>query len=166
MVKKRHRGAQPGNQNARKHGFYSPTISPEEISLVWNAVNLKGIDPAIAVIRVKLHQALQCGPTNPHRLLEDTAKLLTKRHAKKLQMDEFDRRQFRAVILSALEMSHSPSPASPGPAPQARPPKQNEAGRAQVTSRNKSSLPSHKPHRGTNRASHARTAKQDESRLF
>ena len=163
---KRKRGAQPGNKNARKHGFYSPAISPEEISLVWNAVNLKGSDPAVAVIRVKLHSALQCGPANPHRLLEDTAKLLTKRHAKELQMEEFDRRQFRAVILGALEVSHGPLPVPPAPAPQGRLPKQNEAGRAQNTSQDKPSLLAHKPRRRTNRACHARMAKQDESSLL
>ena len=163
---KRKRGAQPGNRNARKHGFYSPTISPEEISLVWNSVNLKGSDPAVAVIRVKLQSALQCGPANPQRLLEDTAKLLTKRHAKKLRMDEFDRRQFRAVILSALELSHSQSPAPPGTAPQARLPKQSEAGRAQVPSRGESSLSGHKPRRRTNRACRARMAKQDETSVL
>ena len=163
---KRKRGAQPGNKNARKHGFYSPTISPEEISLVWNAVNLKGSDPAVAVIRVKLHSALQCGPANPHRLLEDTAKLLTKRPSKELRMDEFDRRQFRAVILSALELSHSPSPASLGSAPRAPLPKQNEADRTQVTPRDKLSLPAHKPRRRTNRACQARMAKQDQSSVL
>jgi|SRR3990172_4157325 len=164
MVKKRHRGAQPGNQNARKHGFYSPTISPEEISLVWNAVNLKGIDPAIAVIRVKLHQALQYDPAN-HRFFEDAAKLLTKRHSAELR-SEFDRRQVRARLLSALEASHSPLPAPPGPTPQARLPKQSEAGRAQVTSLDELSLSAHKPRRGTNRACHARMAKQDQSSVL
>ena len=162
---KRKRGAQPGNRNARKHGFYSPILSPEEISLVWNAVNLKGIDPAIAVIRVKLHQALQYDPAN-HRFFEDAAKLLTKRHSAELR-SEFDRRQVRARLLGALEASHSPSPAPPDPAPHPRTlPEQNEAGRAQVTSRDELSLPAHKPRRGTNRACRARMAKQDESSVL
>ena len=166
-MKKRKRGAQPGNRNACNHGFYSPALSPEEISLVWNAGNLKGIDPAVAVIRVELGLALQCGPANPHRLLEDTAKLLTKRHSKELRMDEFDRRQFRAVILSALEVSHSPSPAPPDPAPQPRTlPEQNEAGRARIASQDKSSLSALKPRRRTNRDSQARLAKQDQSSVL
>ena len=109
-MKKRKRGAQPGNRNALKHGFYSPMLRPEEISLVWNTINRKGIDPAVAVIRIKLGLALQRAPAN-HRLLEDAAKLLTKRGLTDLHMDESDRRQFRTAILNALELSHHPSPA-------------------------------------------------------
>ena len=108
-MKKRKRGAQPGNRNALKHGFYSPILSPEEISLVWSTINRKGIDPAVAVIRIKLGLALQRDPTN-HRLLEDAAKLLTKHGSMKIHLDEFDRRQFRSAILKALEVSHRPSP--------------------------------------------------------
>ena len=82
-------------------------------------------------------------------------------------MDEFGRRQFRAAILGALEVSHSVLPAPPGPSPQTRvPAKQNEAGRAQVASQDKLSLSRHKAQRGTNRACHARAAEQDESSVL
>jgi hypothetical protein len=108
-MKKRKRGAQPGNRNALKHRFYSPTLSPEKISLVWSTINRNGIDPTVAVIRIKLGLALQRDPTN-HRLLEDAAKLLTKRGLTDLYINEFHRRQFRAAILNALELSHHPSP--------------------------------------------------------
>ena len=131
-MKKRKRGGQPGNSNARKHGFYSPTLSPacpercrrKEISLVWNAVNVKSIDPAVGVIRVKLEVALLRDPAN-RRLLEDAAKLLTLRYAKELKLDEFDRRQFRALILSAIEASLA---------------EQSETGRAQPALQDESSL--------------------------
>jgi uncharacterized protein YjcR len=45
---KRKRGAQKGNRNARKHGFYSAALSPAEIQELWNITNLEGVDPEIA----------------------------------------------------------------------------------------------------------------------
>ena len=147
---KRKRGGQPGNSNARKHGFYSPTLSPQEVSLVWNAVNVNSIDPAVAVIRVKLNAALLHDPSN-HRLLEDAAKLITRRHVKDLDLDEFNRRQFRAAVLGAIEASVA---------------KQTEAGRAQAAKQDETSLNTLKPRNRTNRACQARRLKQDESRVL
>jgi hypothetical protein len=51
---KRKRGGQKGNGNARKHGFYSGTLSPAEISQMWNITNLEGVDPEMAFIRTPL----------------------------------------------------------------------------------------------------------------
>ena len=45
--KKRRRGVQPGNQNARKHGFYSVALNPREICRFWNTVNLGGAEIAV-----------------------------------------------------------------------------------------------------------------------
>jgi hypothetical protein len=108
---KRRRGGQIGNQNARKHGFYSPALSPQEISAVWNEVNLKGTSPFISVVRVKLAVALQSDPYN-HRLLEDAAKMLTKKCRSETRMNAFDAKQLRATVLKALEASHLVSPDS------------------------------------------------------
>ena len=47
---RRKRGGQKGNGNARKHGFYSGTLSPAETSQLWNITNLEGVDPEIAFI--------------------------------------------------------------------------------------------------------------------
>jgi hypothetical protein len=55
---KRRRGGQKGNRNACKHGFYSGTLSPAETSQLWSITNLEGVDPEIALIRVKLQSAL------------------------------------------------------------------------------------------------------------
>ena len=40
---KRKRGGQKGNRNARKHGFYSGTLSPAETRDLWNITNLEGV---------------------------------------------------------------------------------------------------------------------------
>ncbi len=110
-MKKRKRGGQPGNQNAYKHGFYSPALSPQEISAVWNEVNLKGISPFTSVVRVKLAVALASDPDN-HRLLEDAAKMLTKKCRSETRMNAFDARQLRAALLESLEASYLVSPYS------------------------------------------------------
>jgi hypothetical protein len=108
-----------GNQNARKHGFYSPALSPQEISAVWNEVNLKGMSPFTSVVRVKLAVALESDPDN-HRLLEDAAKMLTKKCRSETRMNAFDARQLRAALLGALEASHPVSPDSETGAPAGR----------------------------------------------
>jgi len=74
---KRKRGGQKGNRNARKHGFYSGTLSPAETSQLWNITNLEGVDPEIAFIRVKLQSSLQHDPGNL-RVIREASRLLVK----------------------------------------------------------------------------------------
>ena len=116
---KRKRGAQKGNQNAHKHGFYSPTLSPQEVSAIWNEVNLKGISLFTSVVRVKLAVALESDPDN-HRLLEDAAKMLTKKCRSETRLNAFDARQLRAALLGTLEAFHPVSPDSETGAPAGR----------------------------------------------
>ena len=52
------RGGQPGNQNARKHGFYSKHFTPEQIEQLEAADDLKDLGPEIALLRVKLNTLL------------------------------------------------------------------------------------------------------------
>jgi hypothetical protein len=106
-MKKKH-GGQQGNQNARKHGFYSATLSPTEICEFWNIVNLEGIEPEIAVLRIKLRSLLQHDPGN-RRLLGEASKLLTKWFRTKYQLDHTDTRLFKSVITSALNSQRVPT---------------------------------------------------------
>jgi hypothetical protein len=78
---KRKRGGQKGNRNARKHGFYSGTLSPAETSQLWNITNLEGVDPGIAFIRVKLQSSLQCDPGN-RRVIREASRLLVRRYSR------------------------------------------------------------------------------------
>jgi len=50
---KNKRGGQQGNQNAREHGFFSSTRSPDEICRLQDIIAQESIDPEIAVLRVK-----------------------------------------------------------------------------------------------------------------
>ena len=52
------RGAQPGNQNARKHGFYSKHFTPDQMKQLEDADDLKDLGPEIALLRVKLNTLL------------------------------------------------------------------------------------------------------------
>ncbi|GEM_PF-3960046 len=61
---KRRRGGQTGNQNARKHGFYSRTLAPAQASELFHMTNLESIDTEEAVFRLKLRSVLQHDPGN------------------------------------------------------------------------------------------------------
>ena len=60
----RKRGAPEGNQNARKHGYYSQTLSPEEQEDFELATAVQGIDEEIALLRVKIKSLVIHHPDN------------------------------------------------------------------------------------------------------
>ena len=61
---KRKRGAPKGNQNARKHGFYSKVLDEAERLDFELATGVEGIDEEIALIRVKIKSLLERDPEN------------------------------------------------------------------------------------------------------
>ena len=67
---KRKRGGQPGNQNARKHGFYSTHLPPEQAKLLEEAGDLRDLRPEIALLRVKLNTLLDDPDTSPELILK------------------------------------------------------------------------------------------------
>ena len=52
--RKQLRGAQPGNQNSRKHGFYSSFVTPAERRKLKKASELEGLKHEMDFLRVKL----------------------------------------------------------------------------------------------------------------
>jgi hypothetical protein len=74
---KRPRGGQPGNQNARKHGFYSAKMTPEETKKYCAAVNQDSKDPALTALRQKVENAVINAPGN-YRVLREGSCLLVK----------------------------------------------------------------------------------------
>jgi len=109
---KRRRGGQKGNRNARKHGFYSGTLSPAEISQLWNITNLEGVDPEIALIRVKLQSSLQYDPDNP-RVIREASRLLVKWYSANYRLDPADRNYLKTVVENFLEIASMRQSASP-----------------------------------------------------
>lgn len=99
---KRKRGGQKGNQNARKHGFYSGTLEPSQWDEYWHAVTSERVDPQIAFIRIYLRAVLRQRPSN-HRALAQAAGLLAKLYASRFGFRGNDRRIFSRLVLDALE---------------------------------------------------------------
>ncbi len=58
------RGAPKGNQNARKHGFYSRVLDEAEQLDFELATGVEGIDDEIALLRVKIKSLLERDPEN------------------------------------------------------------------------------------------------------
>ena len=57
-------GAPLGNQNARKHGFYSKVMDEAEKADFELAMEVDGIDEEIALLRVKIKSLVQYDPHN------------------------------------------------------------------------------------------------------
>jgi len=109
---KRKRGGQKGNRNARKHGFYSGTLSPAETSQLWNITNLEGVDPEIAFIRVKLQSSLRYDPGN-RRVISEASRLLVKWYSANYRLDSADRNYLKTVVENLLEIASMRQSASP-----------------------------------------------------
>ena len=71
----RDRGGQPGNQNARTHGFYAGSLTSQEQEHLVQAVELKGLHSEIAFLRVKLLALISSQRASPELLLRATRTL-------------------------------------------------------------------------------------------
>ena len=69
---KRKRGAPKGNQNARKHGFYSKVLDEAEQLDFELASGVNGIDDEIALLRVKIKSVLEKDPENIKLIVQAT----------------------------------------------------------------------------------------------
>ena len=69
---KRKRGAPKGNQNARKHGFYSKVLDEAEQFYFEVASDVNGIDDEIALLRVKIKSVLEKDPENIKLIMQAT----------------------------------------------------------------------------------------------
>ena len=68
----RKRGAPRGNQNARKHGFYSKVLDEVERLDLELAQGVEGVDDEIALLRVKIKSILGSDPENVRLIMEAT----------------------------------------------------------------------------------------------
>ncbi len=68
----RKRGAPKGNQNARKHGFYSRVLDEAEQLDFELATGVEGIDDEIALLRVKIKSILENDPENIKLIMQAT----------------------------------------------------------------------------------------------
>lgn len=61
---KRKSGGQPGNQNARKHGFYSRVLTPGQLAAFPKATISDALNSELAVLRFSISALLQKDPSN------------------------------------------------------------------------------------------------------
>ena len=57
-------GGQPGNQNARIHGYYSKVLDEDETKYYRQAAKFVGLDAVIVLLRVKLKSLIAHDPQN------------------------------------------------------------------------------------------------------
>jgi len=96
------RGAPKGNQNARKHGFYSKVLDEVEKLDFELAAGVDGIDDEIALIRVKLKSLLEHDPENVQLMMQATntlARLVKTRY----NMSKEDRKGLKEAISNVLK---------------------------------------------------------------
>jgi hypothetical protein len=71
----RKRGGQKGNQNARKHGFYSKVLNEAAQIDFELAAGVEGIDDEIALLRVKIKSLLEHDPENIKLIMQASTAL-------------------------------------------------------------------------------------------
>lgn len=103
-----------GNQNARKHGFYSRTLGLDEAREFWDIANLEGVDAELAVFRVKLSSVLQHDPHN-RRALREAARMLAKWSSARYGLGRNESNYLKRAFRLALEQHVVPSTRTEGP---------------------------------------------------
>lgn len=100
-VTKKKRGAPKGNQNARKHGFYSTVLDEKEQAAFDQAISVEGIDEEIALLRVKMISLLERDPENI-RLISQATNTLIRLMIIKSDVDRKDPKSMKKAIYTVL----------------------------------------------------------------
>ena len=96
------RGAPAGNQNARKHGFYSRVLDEEERLDFEQATRADGLDEEIALLRVKLKSVLRHDPENM-KLITQATDALVRLIKAKYNIGKGDRKGLKDAIENVLK---------------------------------------------------------------
>ena len=99
MVKKR--GAPKGNQNARKHGFYSRALTEAEKVELEEAGYVEGIDQEIAILRVKLRDLIENQPDRIELHLE-AANTIARLVRTRYQISKEQKKSLKEAIAKVL----------------------------------------------------------------
>lgn len=95
------RGAPRGNQNARKHGFYSKVLDEAERLDFELATGVEGIDDEIALLRVKIKSLIERDPQNIKLIMQATntlARLVRTRY----HISKEDKKGLKEAIANVL----------------------------------------------------------------
>jgi hypothetical protein len=106
---KRKRGGQKGNQNARKHGFYSDYFDPRQLREFRKIIKKEEVSPQVAAIRVKLNSVLGSGPVN-RRLLREARHLLVKYYASEGNLAKEEKTEIRRFVRAIFKNAGTNQP--------------------------------------------------------
>ncbi len=98
----RKRGAPKGNQNARKHGFYSKVLDEAERLDFELATGVEGIDDEIALLRVKIKSILVHDPENI-KLIKQATDALAKLVKTRYSISKEDKKGLKEAIGNVLK---------------------------------------------------------------
>lgn len=98
---KKPRGVPKGNQNARKHGFYSKVLDEAQQLDLIAAEDITGIDNEIAILRVKIKAVLEQDPENIKLIMEAT-NTLARLLRTKYNLDKSQGKSVKEAILKVV----------------------------------------------------------------
>ncbi len=96
------RGAPKGNQNARKHGFYSKVLDEAEKLDFELATGVEGIDDEIALLRVKIKSLVERDPQNI-KLIMQAINTLERLIRTKYNIGKEDKKGLKEAIANVLK---------------------------------------------------------------
>src|SRR4030042_2279842 len=95
------RGAPKGNQNARKHGFYSRALTEAEKLEMEEASYVEGIDQEITLLRIKLRDLVENEPDRIDLHLE-AANTIARLVRTRYQISKEQKNSLKAAITQVL----------------------------------------------------------------
>ena len=95
------RGAPKGNQNARKHGFYSRALTEAEKVELEEASYVEGVDQEIALLRIKLRELVESEPDRIDLHLE-AANTIARLVRTRYQISKEQKRSLKEAIAKVL----------------------------------------------------------------
>jgi hypothetical protein len=98
---KKKRGAPQGNQNARKHGFYSRALNKAEQLDFELATGVEGLDDEIALLRIRIRALLENEPENIRYIVQATNALVRLVRAR-YDISKEDRKGLKEAIGNVL----------------------------------------------------------------
>ena len=96
------RGAPKGNQNARKHGFYSKVLDEAEQLDFELSTGVEGIDDEISLLRVKIKSLIAHDPDNI-KLIMQAINTLAKLARTKYNISKKDKKSLKEAIGNVLK---------------------------------------------------------------
>ncbi len=99
--KKRSPGGQPGNQNARTHGFYSKHPLAAELSEAKRAAKVEGLDQELGLARARIKSIVANDPTN-HEILFKAMNSLTSLVRQKYTVQNANKRKLSSAVEAVL----------------------------------------------------------------